>query len=987
MISALLRLALLLALVRWAEQTWPPPTLWLADAIANGFAMFGGSSFPLMVVIVASSALTVRLLSLPLWLAPVPLDRRIGPKRSPFSRRPLRVHLRFRASRFFMVTLFEMWLVSALWTVLQKYLERPPLPSWIQEPASMAGFGDWRDVLIALVVVHVIAAGALWFAQRLAERLLAASTRPTDFVAFQLENASVRRFTAYQVVGVHLSACAAFSWAVDAQLALTVAAVSLPALGLVALLAACVTIAWERWRDRWLAGVRAKAMHDVHAAQLVHRTIAFLHPHRITAYEAVPHPVAAVPPMASPAALEGAENIQDVSVAPETVGTGAELAGNGATEVAQAIDPADLALDLPDNDAEEFMPRERDFPKQSEEEERGFPWRLAFLGLGAAFFALATVVGWQWLQLPTAEETRQLARSAHVHVRKAGSGADVRLTLIGNRYDYSLNTSLENVSEHFLNAVVASEDHRFFSHGPGYMVAKFVQAGALCAARKLNVFASSAGCAGNSTITQQLARNLFLSESRSIVRKLTELLWAIKMELGLSKQEILEFYVNRLYLGRGNYGVELGARDYFRKSASELGIFDAALLAAAIKRPGWNIRQDIEAARARAALIVALMRRHGYVKKGVRFPSGYTPRRGQRGPSRPYLGHLWQWIRPTALEALTDLPDGDYKILTTLNAEVEIYAERHLEAQVRALQRAGIPASQGAVVVMRPDGRVLAMVGGVGDDVEARGFNRAKRTRGLLPRPPASAFKPFVYLTALEAGVDPDDLIDARPVSIRVPGDPRPYRPLNHDGRSYGYISLREGLVKSVNTAAVRLLHDRLGFEALFEVLGRLGIKTGDFRQQWGIALGSQGVPLMEMTTAYATFANGGTTVQPSGFVAITTDSGKVVWRAPAPSRRRAFDPEDIEKLSGMLTGVVANGTGAQARAGLPREQPVAGKTGTGDSFVDAWFIGFTDNLVIGVWIGNDRPRTMPGVYGGTAPARTFNRLLRDVLTHTEVGK
>lgn len=973
MISALLRLALLLALVRWAEQTWPAPTLWLADAIAGGFAMFGGSSFTLMLMTVASSALTVRLVSLPLWLAPVPLDRHIGPRRSPFSRRPLRVHLRFGVSRFFIITLFEMWLISALWTVLQKYLEPPTLPSWMLEFASMAGFGDWRDVLIALVVVHVVVAIALWFAQRVLERLVAVAEHVTDFVAFQLENASVRRFTAYQVLGVHLSACAAFSWAVDAQLALTVAVASLPALALVALLAACVTIAWERRRDRWLEAVHAKAMHDAHAAGLVHRTTEFFHPHRIASH------LGAAP---------GHDDAHtDISVVPAPAATGAEVLSESAAAGVTDLERADVSFEQPDQDAEEAVQLDAAFDEPSEDDERGFPWRVGLLGVCASFLALVTVVGWQWLQLPNANETRQLARSAHVHVRKAGSGADARLTLIGNRYDYSLNTSLENVSEHFLNAVVASEDHRFYSHGPGYMMAKFVQAGALCAARKLNVFAASAGCAGNSTITQQLARNLFLSESRSIVRKLNELLWAIKMELGLSKQEILEFYVNRLYLGRGNYGVELGARDYFRKSASELGVFDAALLAAAIKRPGWNIRQDADAARARASLIVALMRRHGYVKNNRRFPSGYTPRRGQRAPSRPYLGHLWQWIRPTALEVLEDLPDGDYKILTTLNAEVEIYAERHLQAQVRALQRAGVPASQGAVVVMRPDGRVLAMVGGVGDDIAARGFNRAKRTRGLLPRPPASAFKPFVYLAALEAGVDPGDLIDARPVSIRVPGDPRAYQPQNHDGRSYGYISLREGLVKSVNTAAVRLLHDRLGFEALFEVLGRVGIKTDDFRAQWGIALGSQGVPLVEMTSAYATFANGGTTVQPSGFVAITTDSGKVVWRAPSPSRRRAFDPQDIDKLRGMLTGVVAHGTGAQARVGLPREQLVAGKTGTGDSFVDAWFIGFTDNLVIGVWIGNDRPRTMPGVYGGTAPARTFNRLLRDVLTHTEVAQ
>ena len=300
--------------------------------------------------------------------------------------------------------------------------------------------------------------------------------------------------------------------------------------------------------------------------------------------------------------------------------------------------------------------------------------------------------------------------------------------------------------------------------------------------------------------------------------------------------------------------------------------------------------------------------------------------------------------------------------MTSLDAEVEIYAERHLRRQVAGLRRAGIRASQAAAVVMRPDGQVLAMVGGVGDSLAARGFNRAKKTEGLIPRPPASSFKPFVYLAALEAGLRPDSTIDARPVSINVPGDPKPYRPQNHDKKNYGYVTMREGLERSINTAAVRLLHDQLGFERLFKTLAKLGLDTTTFVRRWGLALGSEGVPLIDMVSAYAVIANGGARVEARGFTAIATESGKIVWRAPTRRQPQQFARGSIRERR-RCSRRSSSGTGYRTPK-LPRNQFVAGKTGTGDSFVDAWFIGYTKDLVIGVWIGNDRPRSMSGVYG-----------------------
>lgn len=229
-------------------------------------------------------------------------------------------------------------------------------------------------------------------------------------------------------------------------------------------------------------------------------------------------------------------------------------------------------------------------------------------------------------------------------------------------------------------------------------------------------------------------------------------------------------------------------------------------------------------------------------------------------------------------ETELELPDLDPSVEFASNA-ASLALERgpaHLEVEIKRLRRAGVNATQGAAVVMRPNGEVLAMVGGIGDNVRDRGFNRAKCTTGLLSRPPASAFKPFVYPAALEMGLTPHLRINARPVLIKVKGDPKPYQPQNYDGKARDFISMREALVESVNTAAVRLLHDEVGFERLFSTLTRLGIQTTGMRKQMGLALGSQGVSLIEMASAYAVFANGGRSVQASGFNAITTADGRV---------------------------------------------------------------------------------------------------------------
>ncbi|WP_153306533.1 transglycosylase domain-containing protein [Desulfogranum japonicum] len=608
--------------------------------------------------------------------------------------------------------------------------------------------------------------------------------------------------------------------------------------------------------------------------------------------------------------------------------------------------------------------------------------RISAVFVLAIGIAGSLVLVFQWGTLPGAEETRQLARSAHFHVKKYNDNDTSRIRLFGNRYDYSLNTSLENISEDFQHAVVASEDHRFYDHGASYILAKFTQAGLYCAASKLSPLSNGA-CHGNSTLAQQLARNLFLSEERSVTRKLSELVWALKMETGLSKEEILDFYMNRIYLGNGNYGIEMAARDYFNKKAVDLQVSEAAYLAAAIKRPSWNWHQDRDNANKRAKLILALMKKYGYAEPGDTLHEGFKPLKGYKTLHKPYLGHLWQWAKADVAPLMESFPEGNYKVLTTLNAEVQVYAEKVLSKEIAYLKNIGKPVSQGAVVVMRPDGKVLAMVGGVGE--KGRHFNRAKRTTGLLPRPPASTFKPFVYLAALEAGFKPSSSIYAGPLSIPMGGRAEPYRPQNYDGRKYNTVSLHDGLVHSINTAAVRLLHDHVGFDALFDTVERLGIQPETLGKQWGLALGQSGVSLIEMTAAYAVFANGGREVTPYTVNSITSESGKTIWHRPEHRARRIFQKEDISNMNLMLRDVVRQGTGKQAVRGLSKNIMIAGKTGTGDAFVDAWFIGYCSDLVVGVWLGNDTPIAMEGVYGGTGPARVFNNLLKNLLNYTHV--
>lgn len=598
---------------------------------------------------------------------------------------------------------------------------------------------------------------------------------------------------------------------------------------------------------------------------------------------------------------------------------------------------------------------------------------------------LLVTVATIWFTAPGAAELEQIGRGVYIRVNKPVNDADT-VDILG--FEYGINTRLENMPKHLLDALVASEDHRFYQRGSLYMVAKFIEAGSHCLLRKVTGTRTGA-CAGNSTITQQLAKILMVSEKqRSYSRKLVELVWALKLETVLSRQQILQIYANRIYLGESYFGVGMAARGYFQNDVANLNLYESALLAAAIQNPGRNPRSQPLANRERARLILNLMYKHGFIAQAVKLRRHYRGRIGERPAVIPYPRHMWFWLQKDISRALAKHPAGHYKVWTTMDPELQIYSEKHLNRTVNRLQAV----SQGAVVVMRANGEVLAMVGGAGKDVAGRGRNRAIRNTGLFCPAAASTMKLVVYTAALEQGLLPDSLIDASPIN-HLDGNGRRYQPENHDGKTYGMVELRAAWSQSINTAAVHLLHGPVGFKLFWSMVKRLGIQVEQHSNELGVALGQNEVCPLDMTLAYATIANNGYRPGGTGIIGIVSESGWLVHRQRAQSRR-VITPATAGHMDKLLHLSVARGsTGNRAAYALPALK-IAGKTGTIDGFTGAWFIGYVeplggfvdagDRLVIGVWLGNDTPKKIDGLYGGTAPAAVFNSVVRAIYRHTD---
>jgi len=580
----------------------------------------------------------------------------------------------------------------------------------------------------------------------------------------------------------------------------------------------------------------------------------------------------------------------------------------------------------------------------------GLLWRATKWSLVLAIWGglvLGGVLVWFAWDLPSVEE---LAPAAEITRRPGVTILAADGSLIAGYGDlYGQRLTVNELPPELVQAVIAIEDRRFFDH-PG------VDVRGLLRATVANVMAGGV-VQGGSTLTQQLAKNLFLTPERSLNRKIKELILALALEHKFEKDELLTIYLNRVYLGAGTYGVEAAAQRYFGISARNVDTYQAAVLAGLLRAPSrLNPDNDSDAAHRRAVTVLTAMVDAGYLKSAEAGTIAGTrrPGRGDTASPRPRVaGEARRYFADWTLEHAAGYAGGqgvDLSVKTTLDPRLQGLAE----AAVSSIDTMG---AQVALVAMRDDGAVLAMVGG--KRYGASQFNRA--TTAL--RQPGSAFKPIVYLPALEAGMSPDSRVADAPITVDG------WAPRNFTGTFRGEVTLREAMARSLNTVAVRLSED-VGRDRVVQAARRLGI-TAPLAPLPSIALGAGEVTPLELAAAYAVFANGGFAVTPYGVSEVRQDGDVVFQRARATSRR-VVDAETAAQMTDMLRAVVDWGTGRSAGFGVA----AAGKSGTSQDFRDAWFIGYVGNLVTAVWVGNDNNSPMDRVTGSTIPAAIWRAFM-----------
>jgi penicillin-binding protein 1A len=509
---------------------------------------------------------------------------------------------------------------------------------------------------------------------------------------------------------------------------------------------------------------------------------------------------------------------------------------------------------------------------------------------------------------------------------------------------------VESLPAYVPNAFIAIEDRRFREHFGIDPI------GMLRAAYE-NMMAGHV-VQGGSTITQQLAKNLFLNPGRTFDRKIQEALLALYLESRYSKNQILTLYLNRVYFGAGVYGIEAASEKFFGKRASQLSLTEAAMLAGSVKAPArYNPLADADASLARASVVLSAMEDVGFIDHATRMQAEATRPRIVLETGTPGSGYFTDWV----ISQLKDiLGSGDKPVIveTSFDLATQALAERAVEHGL-GVEGEKIHASQAALVAMTPDGAIRAMVGG--RSYAQSGFNRATDA----VRQPGSAFKPFVYLTAFERGHTPDDIMRDGPVDIHG------WRPSDFENEYKGDITLTEAFAESSNTVAAQLT-DQVGPKAVVDTARRLGI-TSPLQAVASLALGTSGVTPLELTGAYAPFANGGNGIIPYAIIRIRDRAGKILYQRKLGGLGAVMSPTDNAEMTKVMVQTVLTGTGKAARL---TERPTAGKTGTTQDFHDAWFVGFTADLVTGVWVGNDDASPMKRATGGGLPAHIFHSFM-----------
>jgi len=569
----------------------------------------------------------------------------------------------------------------------------------------------------------------------------------------------------------------------------------------------------------------------------------------------------------------------------------------------------------------------------------------AVLSLWAAIFGIGVVV-WVGAHLPPIQSLEIPKRPPTIEIVGAdGSVLAQRGEMAG------ANVALKDLPPYLPKAFIAIEDRRFYSHHG-------VDPYGILRAAVTNVLHRGVS-QGGSTLTQQLAKNLFLTQERTLQRKLQEVELALWLERKYSKAEILELYLNRVYFGSGAYGVEAASQRYFGKPAKNVTLTEAAMLAGLVKSPSRLApNRNPDGAEKRAQTVLAAM-------ADARFITEAQAKAG--------IGHLAISVKPAGADTVNYVADWIGEVLDDLVGQVDqsIMVETTIDPKLQGVAEAAVidelaaksvkfNVSQGALVAMSPDGAVRAMVGG-------RNYAESQYNRAITAkRQPGSAFKPFVYLTAMEAGLTPET------IRLDAPLDVRGWKPENYSHEYFGPVTLTQALAMSLNTVAVRLGLE-VGPKNVVRTAHRLGISS-KLEANASIALGTSEVSLTELVAAYAPFANGGLGVSPHVVTRIKTLEGKILYMRQPETPNQVIEPRNVAMMNVMMQETLISGTARKAE--IPG-WVAAGKTGTSQDFRDAWFIGYTANLVTGVWLGNDDNSPTKKATGGGLPVEVWTRFMR----------
>ncbi len=575
-------------------------------------------------------------------------------------------------------------------------------------------------------------------------------------------------------------------------------------------------------------------------------------------------------------------------------------------------------------------------PRSSRSPWRGRLWllvKIAVVLLLLAIAALGVAVYVARGELPSFDELKSSPNGQMIRVHAADGTV---LVSLGPSYGEWL--PYDRIPAVMRDAEIDTEDRRFYSHpgidpiGIGRSVQVRIQRGHWVQ--------------GGSTITQQLARNVFLNSQKKFGRKFHEGILALALERKFSKEQILELYLNKVYFGGGAYGIDAASRKFFGHGADHLSLGEAAVIAGLVKAPShYSPSADLDAAKGRAGVVLSLMRRAGDITAQQAEDADVANVSFSAEPKQNSVRYFTDWALPQ-LDTLIDEKDRPLEVWTTL----DLGMQRDADAAIRANAP---PGAQGALVSLDRDGAVRAMVGGT--DYVSSIYNRATQA----VRQPGSSFKLFVYLAALEAGRKPEDTEVDAPVTING------WSPRNDSRRNSGTVTLRTAFAYSLNTVAAKL-GQAVGFQTVADMARRFGITT-PINTHPSMVLGTSDVRLIDMTRAFASVANKGVATAPYGITRVTADN-QVIYEYQVDRSHVLVAPYVAAEMTDLLQTAVNTGTGKAAQIG----RPVAGKTGTTSASKDGWFLGFSSGITTGVWMGRDDSRPIPGLHGGTAPAKAF---------------